>query len=211
MESSFDNADDSPAEPSPLPEAEILNTTDPQAAYFEDPAEPMSSTGGLADQAFLPIDSRQITLDRINGLIISACLIVGYLVGLVSYYFSISEPDWIFWAVNGGSLLFLLAIGTLSFVWPPTEFRHTSWRLMATGLEIRRGVFWKHQISIPSSRVQHVDVSQGPLQRNFGIGTLTIHTAGTSNASVELAGLAFETATALRDQLVAQREALNVV
>jgi len=56
--------------------------------------------------------------------------------------------------------------------------------------------------TVPRSRIQHTDVSQGPLQRPFGLATLTVHTAGTQFAAVPLSGLAKEVAEAIRDQLI---------
>jgi membrane protein YdbS with pleckstrin-like domain len=69
------------------------------------------------------------------------------------------------------------------------------------GLRIRRGVFWRKVIWIPITRVQHTDVSQGPVQRKLGLGTLTIHTAGTAGASISLAGLEHGIASRLSDHL----------
>ncbi len=89
-------------------------------------------------------------------------------------------------------------------------YRTTRWRLNDSGLEIQRGVWWKHRIAIPTTRVQHVDVSQGPLQRVFRLGTLTVHTAGTKNASIELAGLEHEQAILLRDELIEQKGTADV-
>jgi membrane protein YdbS with pleckstrin-like domain len=54
----------------------------------------------------------------------------------------------------------------------------------ARGLEIRRGVFWRSVVNVPRSRVQHTDVSQGPLERSYGLGTLIVYTAGTDHAQV---------------------------
>ena len=69
-------------------------------------------------------------------------------------------------------------------------------------MSIRRGVVWRSEISVPRSRVQHTDVSQGPLQRRFGLATLILHTAGTHHASVSLAGLPHAAALAIRDYLI---------
>lgn len=181
--------------------------------FAEDPDASAAAQDGDDSNAFpfFSIDPRQVTLDRIVGAIFCVVVFVGAVVGMLIYFFSIDSVDWIFGCVSAGVVLVFLLLAVSAVVWPPLEFRNVSWRLLPTGMEIRRGVFWKHQISIPTSRVQHVDVLQGPLQRNFGLSTLTIHTAGTSNASVELSGLNFETATELRDRLVEQREALNVV
>ncbi len=77
-------------------------------------------------------------------------------------------------------------------------------------MEIRRGVWWRHRIAIPVARVQHVDVSQGPIQRMFDLATLTIHTAGTKNASIDLSGLDHGSALHLRDRLIEQKDSLDV-
>ena len=80
------------------------------------------------------------------------------------------------------------AIGWLSYVWPEVHYRHLSYVLDAEGIEIRSGVWWREVISVPRSRVQHIDVSQGPMERSFGLGRLVVYTAGTDHSRVELAG-----------------------
>jgi membrane protein YdbS with pleckstrin-like domain len=96
--------------------------------------------------------------------------------------------------------------GVLAVVLPPLRWRRASWRVDERGVEIRDGVWWRSRVAVPRSRVQHLDVVQGPVQRRFGLGTLVLHTAGTADASVPLAGLAHETALALRDDLAAWTE-----
>jgi membrane protein YdbS with pleckstrin-like domain len=71
-------------------------------------------------------------------------------------------------------------------------------------LEIRRGIFWRREITIPRARVQHTDVRQGPLQRQYGVAKLVIHTAGTEAASIELNGLSLPIAKWLRDALIGE-------
>ena len=70
------------------------------------------------------------------------------------------------------------------------------------GIEIRRGVFWRAVVNIPRSRVQHTDVSQGPLERRFGLGTLVVFTAGTDHAKVSLQGLEYDLALRIRQHLL---------
>ncbi len=132
---------------------------------------------------------------------------------------SISLLFW--WLNNGYNTVFLLIVTAvftfLTFLfamawrWPAISYRHTSWKLDEEGLEIHKGVFWKHQITVPLGRVQHADVSQGPIQRSFGLGTLIIHTAGTQNSSVVLSGLSQTTAIELRDQIISQKRGDDVV
>ena len=74
------------------------------------------------------------------------------------------------------------------------------------GCEIRRGVVWRRIITVPLSRIQHSDVTQGPLQRAYGLATLTLYTAGTEHAKIDLHGLAFDTAMNIRQYLFERSE-----
>jgi membrane protein YdbS with pleckstrin-like domain len=69
-------------------------------------------------------------------------------------------------------------------------------------LLIQRGVLWRTETRVPRTRIQHTDVSQGPLERSFGLATLVVHTAGTRFAVVDLPGLLTSDAEALRDALL---------
>ncbi len=70
------------------------------------------------------------------------------------------------------------------------------------GIRIRSGVVFRSVVSVPRSRVQHTDVSRGPIERSHGLATLIVHTAGTEHASVTLSGLAESDANAIRDYLI---------
>ena len=103
----------------------------------------------------------------------------------------------------GAAVLALSAAGAAaSYLWPAVRYRHIRYRLDAHGVTIRRGVVWRTVTSVPTSRVQHTDVSRGPLERYFDLATLVIHTAGTRDASVALSGLGHREAVALRDRLI---------
>lgn len=93
-----------------------------------------------------------------------------------------------------------------AMVWPSLRFRYTRYRIDDDGLTIRRGVVWRSETSIPASRIQHTDVLQGPLQRQFQLATLVVHTAGTQHAAVSLGGLAHQEALTLRDALGSTRD-----
>lgn len=159
---------------------------------------------------FLSVDARNIKLQTFISLITTAILTLGWLVGLLGTFVS-TGVGWVLYLVAGVGFLLVALLFWFSFYWPRLSHRKTLYRLDETGLLIRRGVFFRHRISVPTARVQHADVSQGPFQRQFDLGTLTVHTAGTSNASVELDGLQHGVALQLRDQIVRQRKAIDVV
>jgi membrane protein YdbS with pleckstrin-like domain len=101
-------------------------------------------------------------------------------------------------------------LGVLAFWgWRYQHLVHarTSYVISGDGCEIRRGVLWRRIITVPLSRIQHTDVTQGPLERAYGLATLALYTAGTEHAKIDLHGLAFDTAMAIRQYLFERSEA----
>ena len=105
-------------------------------------------------------------------------------------------------AIFLAALMLSGALGVACYAWPAVRYRHIRYCLDATGFTIRRGVFWRSVTSIPKSRIQHTDIVRGPLQRQYDLATLVIHTAGTQDASVSLSGLHQRTAIDIRDVLI---------
>jgi uncharacterized protein len=89
------------------------------------------------------------------------------------------------------------------WVLPSAHYDALEFGVDEQGITIRRGIFWRSRISLPRIRVQHSDVSQGPLQRRFGVATLKLYTAGSRYTKIELPGLSHDDALALRDALIA--------
>lgn len=102
-------------------------------------------------------------------------------------------------------LLAVLALRIFLFLWYPRRaYENWSYRLDGAVLEIRFGIWWKTIQWLPLSRLQHVDLHAGPLERAMGLATLTLHTAGTHEAVLVIPGLDAAEAARLRDELVAK-------
>ncbi|MBC7656214.1 MAG: PH domain-containing protein, partial [Frankiaceae bacterium] len=82
------------------------------------------------------------------------------------------------------------------------RWKFTFWKLDETGLHVKRGRLWRKEILVPRSRVQHLDIERGPIERHFGLATLTVHTAGTRLHALRQPGFLDADAVALRDALV---------
>ena len=157
----------------------------------------------IADGQDRQLDPRVIPLQQVTGSILLvviavwslAGLLIGMLVG-ASLSAAVRIGLLLLWAV-------LVALGAWhAFRWPVRAYARTFYRVDEQGIEIRRGVYWRVVISVPKSRVQHIDVTQGPIDRRFGLGTLVIHTAGTDHAKVPLDGLEHGRALAIRVHLL---------
>ncbi|HWM93723.1 MAG TPA: PH domain-containing protein [Thermoanaerobaculia bacterium] len=184
--------------PNPAPEPPVL-AADPEPA----PAAVEPSLPSIADGVERHLDPRAVTLDRIVSGIVTAAISLSQLVALVVIYFVADDLPGrsmallvLFWVA------FTLTLAWSSYRWPEVEHRHKSYKVDERGIEIRKGVYWRKVINVPRSRVQHTDVSQGPIERSFGLGTLVIYTAGTSHARVDLSGLEHATALRIRDHLL---------
>lgn len=109
---------------------------------------------------------------------------------------------WLVWTLGTAGALLAPLLVWLATAWPALAYRYWSYRVDDQGIEIRSGVVFRSVTTVPRSRVQHTDVSQGPIERRFELGTLAVYTAGTEHARVELPGLAHATATSIRDALL---------
>lgn len=162
----------------------------------------MDPDGDVADGVERRVDPRHISHQQRVGWIVAA-----FATGIsfiVAFGFWASDGfSLIGLAVSGGAwLVFSGLLAWRAQAWPQIAYRHASYRVDARGIEIRRGVFWRTITSIPRSRVQHTDVSQGPLERTHELGTLVVYTAGTDHARVDLPGLAHERALRIREHLL---------
>ena len=105
--------------------------------------------------------------------------------------------------------VFLLPLLGIAFgAWLGNKrYRHTAWKHDGIGFAMRRGRLWQSETRVPGSRVQHIDIKRGPLQRRLQLATLVIHTAGTQHSAVSLACLDEGDAERLRDALARQTNA----
>jgi len=155
--------------------------------------------GSIADGELRQLDPNTIRVERTASWIFTSIVSVFLLIQLIANLFG--GP----WRIALGLALTVGVGGFLAWLshrWPEISYRHTFYRVDPQGIEIRRGVLWRRTINVPKSRVQHTDVSQGPLQRTYALGTLVIYTAGTDHAKVELPGLSHARAMRIRDHLL---------
>lgn len=96
----------------------------------------------------------------------------------------------------------LLIVG-LSLAFWLTRLRFSYWKyaLLKDELVLVRGIFNRVHTIVPLRRIQHLDVSQDLFEREYDLGKLVIHTAGTRSSEVILPGLAIEEAERLRDEM----------
>ena len=108
---------------------------------------------------------------------ICLCLIVLILVNPI--IFGICTAVWVVFMVP-----FLL--------WIPAYFRSLEYAIAEDVVKGQRGVFWKRFITVPYHKITNVDITQGPLQRSFHVGTIHCQTAGAGGQQGATAELKME-------------------
>ena len=160
-----------------------------------------ATADSIADGVSRSLDPRWITVQRIHGAIFAAFVTLASFVGVIVLWIAsqmlfLGQLLLPVWAV------LMAALGWQVYRWPPISYRFASYRVDEAGLEIQRGVYWRTTTNVPRSRIQHTDVSQGPLERRHGLGTLMVYTAGTQHSQVTLPGLDFTVARRIRAHLL---------
>jgi membrane protein YdbS with pleckstrin-like domain len=153
----------------------------------------------LPDVPLQPLERGQLNAMRLSGAVFFAALALGS--AIPSYALSRSLawlPIWV------APLLFT-AVGLWSvLVAAPNRWRRWGWAWTGRELHVAQGWLTRSHTIVPALRVQHIDVTQGPVERMFGVATLVLHTAGTANSEVHLPGISRETAEQIRDAIRAK-------
>ena len=97
------------------------------------------------------------------------------------------------WALAG---LFLLEVVVL----PRYKYAVHRWEVTTDGVYTLTGWLSRTWVLVPISRIQTVDVTRGPLQRMFGLASVSVRTAS-AQGSVEIQQLDAYTAAQVADDL----------
>lgn len=91
--------------------------------------------------------------------------------------------------------------GLLCWLWPRLRYRAWGFALRPEEIYLHHGVLNHVRTVVPLRRIQHLDVSQDLLEREFALGRLIVHTAGSRSSDVVLPGLPLEEAERIRDEV----------
>ena len=163
------------------------------------PAEAPAVAPIISEPVFRSLDPRVIKLWRVRHAIVSVVLLGMATIAVISV--GLATRHWL-WPAIGWQLLLVLRI-VLLFWYPARSYKSWGYRIDGKVLETKQGIWFRIHQLLPLSRLQHVDLHSGPIERSFGLASLLLHTAGTQHASIVVPGLDAREAARLRDELVA--------
>jgi membrane protein YdbS with pleckstrin-like domain len=142
-----------------------------------------------------PMDRGLLRLMQVRGAMTGVFLLAAAAVGEIFVDRLLPVPTGL---LLGAALPILLYLALLA---PPRRYRAWGYGIDSEELQVRRGVWTRVHTVVPLDHVQHIDVSQGPLERAFGICSLVLHTPGTLHSQIVLPGLTRATAESMRDEI----------
>ncbi|WP_430736344.1 PH domain-containing protein [Microbacterium esteraromaticum] len=125
-----------------------------------------------------------------NAIIIVLVAVAAVVAGTVL------EQSWV-WIPAGA----FIAIDLVTLAILPRQAKALGYMLRADDVVFRRGILWQRMVAVPYGRMQLVDITQGPLDRTFGLSQLKMVTAAAATG-VQIPGLTQGAAEALRDTLI---------
>jgi len=97
--------------------------------------------------------------------------------------------------------LFLLFV-IYSLLMSYYNYKLRGYALRENDIIYKKGVFVQSLTTIPFNRVQHCEISQGPIDRLFDLNSLLIYTAGGQGSDMKIVGLEAKEASQLKAYIV---------
>jgi len=102
---------------------------------------------------------------------------------LVVLVFAFSFEVWVGFVAALSMFVPLLVVSAVVLYWIPLFYSSIRYFLDDDEIIVTRGVWWKTKGVVPYNRITNVNIYQGPISRRFGLGKLSIQTAGFSGVS----------------------------
>lgn len=100
------------------------------------------------------------------------------------------------------SIFFIIGLAIITFY--IIGFSKRKYALRDKDISYKSGVFVKTITTVPFSRIQHVEIDQGPISRFLGLSSLTVFTAGDSSSDLEISGIKNEQALKIKEFISAK-------
>ncbi|MDC0325196.1 PH domain-containing protein [bacterium] len=121
-----------------------------------------------------------------------------------------------YWLLSGTIILTVTIIGIpLLLLWIPMGMFFTQrylsrmeCLLTEKALKVKKGMLVRVEKTIPLEKITDMGMVQGPIMRHYGLHTLTVETAGQSGTGALVALTGIQDATAFREAVLTQRDAV---
>lgn len=161
-----------------------------------------------------PLDIRHLPdADRLDMIVLEpayktvryiSAAIVGLLLILVAWLVVyVKSTNWPF-GIYVASFVTLISIWMI--IYNGIAYHYMGYAIREKDISFKSGWLWRSMTTVPFNRVQHCDIKQGLIDRQFGLSRLTIYTAGGQSTDLMIPGLLPETAERLKTYILRSTE-----
>ena len=153
---------------------------------FQNPTISISELPRSADIDFSILDRRYAPLCLAIVVFVECVFVLAALIAL-TVFSGMRE----FINTAPGSLVIILSFIILVWIALKTWLTAAAIRfsLRQHDLVVRTGIFWRSETVQPLRRVQHVELTRGPLDKRFGLANVKLFSAGTGQSTFVVPGL----------------------
>lgn len=153
----------------------------------------LSSLPGLDEVIWKKIEPSYLKVLRFQWMIVTLVLIA------VASFLIFLNPKFQTSTVMGLITGVVLVISGLYLFLIQQSFYFRAYAIRQHDILYRHGWIVKHTEACPFNRIQHCSVNSGPLERKYGLASLTLFTAASSVGDLKISGLPESTANMLRE------------
>ena len=107
-------------------------------------------------------------------------------------------------------IIWAVAILGFLFTWlSHTRDQAKSYTLRELDLHYASGLFFRKVVSQPITRIQHIELKRGPIERKAGLATLQVFSAGGEMHTFQIPGLPVDTAQQLRQFILQHKDVVK--
>lgn len=142
---------------------------------------------------FHPLEKQYLKVSKISFFIFG---LITLIVVSIAFYFikKIQSPV----VISSAAAIFILL--TISgWVSLNLGFKLSGYALREKDILYKRGWFIRKTRVVPLSRIQHVSLQSGPIERKFGLASVSIYTAGSDEADFTIKGITGKTAQQIKE------------
>jgi membrane protein YdbS with pleckstrin-like domain len=165
---------------------------------FTNPEIDVSQLPRAEDVLLQPLHPKYLKLLRIEWLITAVVLVTATVLLMVFVPKFQRLPT--VWLLPSGVALFLL----FYLLVLEKAFPHRAYAVRTHDVVYRKGWLVRSLKVCPFNRIQNCTVQNGPLERKFGLATLTLFTAGSNGADMRIPGLQQTEADDLRQFILSR-------
>ncbi|TCZ80156.1 hypothetical protein E0485_04720 [Paenibacillus albiflavus] len=146
------------------------------------------------DPSMQRIDKKAYKAKRFGGLI---TLLIEVILNVILFILAI-KFQWPVWIVPIAIAWTVLSIPFEIYIFPLMHYETWRYQIHEEEIELKHGFIFRKHTTIPMVKIQHIDVSQGPILKRYGLATIKLSTAA---GSIEIPSLAEDIAEEMRKKI----------